>query len=534
MPVKTFGKIIFLEVDTGEVLSGEKLVLLNDKDREDAFFESKKDILESLSREEAAFEDIFFEKLMLLSGAGKNSFSHLKFGVAVSGGADSICLLTCLASICRKYSMPLRVCTVNHRIRTNGDSEEDARFVERFCAKLKSLGSDIELFTKNLEEGQVESLSRERKGGEEEAARFLRYQAFEEFQRLYELDYVLLAHNGDDNLETILMRFLQGTFSSGIRPARDFYLRPLIFAGRDEIETYLNLKAVPWRTDSTNFNLDYYRNRVRKSLVPFLNENFDGWKQSLLNGAERYRKTEDFLEKSFEQAKKKLVRPFYAKEEEKRDVPLCSDGNIPPFSHYSVNKSDFISYDRKSLSSFDDALLSRLFYDMFNQLGLSVRVPYRRIQEVLDAMKKRQTFEIALKEVSFGFDLSSVYVKKPENLATESYFFAIIEKKGEYLFPFGKLEVQEGESEAFVNLKSPSFFLEKVKCPFVIRSVRNSDLLKTSDGRERRAKSILSSWHIPPEKRSLVPVIMEYDEMSWQIKALLGSVVNCKNWIVQK
>ena len=517
-------------------------MVLNDSGREDAFFLSKTGLFEDenapCNAPEIAFEKRVLENLdeftrtpitrdysrdsssacddsscpgsfpsgrqSSLSSEQLPGFCGLKLGVAVSGGADSVSLLVSVASICRRFSMPLKVCTVNHRIRTNGDSEGDVLFVRRLCQKIRECGCNIELFEKQLGEGEVSALAKNRKCGEEEAARFLRYQAFEEFKTLYSLDFVLLAHNADDNLETILMRFLQGSFSSGIRPVRDFYVRPLITITRKEIEVYLNKKNIPWRTDMTNFNQEYFRNRVRSSLVPFLNQNFEGWGASVLNGAGRYRKDEEH----FEAACTELPEPVFRSPEK-------------------------IAYERNSVSALDDALLSRLFYESFNKLGILSRVPYRRIQEVLAAFRKNNAFEIVMKDVTFGFDLSTVYVKKTENVATESYFFAIIEETGVYNFPFGGLSVEKAAADGKCNLKSEYFRVENVSFPFVVRSVCNSDCIKASDGSERRAKSILSSWHIPAEKRSLVPVVIELKENKNIVRAILGSVLcDDKNWIV--
>lgn len=540
----------------------------NDEAREEAFFNSDAKLLSSENPDIIAFEEKILKNLNELVTSGKSvtgasrtdesgekvaegaasptgsvgvsfasgslSENSFRLGLAVSGGADSVCLLVCVASLCKKYGLPLKVCTVNHRIRLGGDSEKDALFVSRLCERIKNEGLDIEFYGRTLEEGEVFSLSEKRGCGVEEAARSLRYQVFEDFRERFSLDYVLLAHNQNDNLETILMRFLQGSFSSGIKARRDFYIRPLYSVSRSEIESYLNGKNVPWRTDSTNFDDNYFRNRIRHSLIPLLDEKFPGWKKSVSGGAERLSLDEEHFEGLKNTA---FPKALYG-------AGAASD---------SASNPSCISYDREEASALDDALLSRLFYDAFPLISPLTRVPFRRIQEVISRLRadnlslSHSSFEISMRTLSFGFDLKTVYVKKPENVATDSCFFAIIEKTGFYEFPFGSVSVEALPSAlketcdfcdscdscdvAKVSLGFDGFSVRGVTLPFVLRTARNEDELLTSTGEKRNAKSILSSWHIPSKEREMVPVLIELSEGKENVRALLGGVIGSKNWI---
>lgn len=181
------------------------------------------------------FEQKLFDSLKKL--IGPEEFGRTKvLGAAVSGGADSISLLCALAKIkaCfesgskkalaaagqkaeSRSAFPKIVCvTVDHSIRPEAESSGDAAFVQGICA---SLG--VECAVKKIERGAAERLAAQRGKGLEEAARLLRYQIFEDFAKESGAQYICLAHNQNDALETLLMRFLQGSAAAyGVAPKR--------------------------------------------------------------------------------------------------------------------------------------------------------------------------------------------------------------------------------------------------------------------------------------------------------------------------
>lgn len=525
----------------------------NRKDKADEGFGREQECSEN---EFSEFEERVFENLLkcgidlsLSDSSGKSA----RIGVAVSGGADSVSLLLSVWSLCRKFGKPFYVVTVNHRIRSDEESFSDAEFVSSLCRKL-----DVGLFTKTFEKGEVLRLSQKRKCGLEEAARFLRYKAFDEFKSLYNLDYVLLAHNEDDNLETILMRFLQGSSSSGIRERRGCFVRPLLGIKRSEIESYLNSRKTSWRTDSTNSDENYLRNRIRKSLVPLLDEKFSGWRKSLVSSAEKTAFDEEYFSQEIEKI-----------------VPL--------------EKTDKkIVFEKEYFSSLASALCVRICYRSFSELGVQGRVPFRRISEFLEKLKQASSgtsagqsaekisrssvhsagesagkvecsvsssagksacfsgrsssrssddsFEISMGEISFGFDGKTVYFKKPETIATESSFFAIIEKQGEFDFPFGSLSVKENVSGGFsleFSGEFPGFSIEAENLPVLVRSRQKEDRILSSCGTFKNVSDILSDWHVPSSLKDVIPLVQELSSPEKKITALLGSVKGYKNWIVR-
>ena len=126
--------------------------------------------------------------------------------VAVSGGADSMVLLHLLNSLSTELEFNVFAITINHNIREEKESLADVLVVKDFCTKLK-----INLKIFEYEKGFIENLKNQRKNGIEEAARFCRYKAFSEYASEINADCICLAHNRNDNLETIFQRFLQGS-----------------------------------------------------------------------------------------------------------------------------------------------------------------------------------------------------------------------------------------------------------------------------------------------------------------------------------
>ncbi len=192
----------------------------------------------------------------------------------VSGGADSVCLLLILAELSLKAGFSLTAVHVEHGIRGE-ESREDAAFTEQLCRILnvpfKLCSVDVPLY-------------REENGlSMEEAARVLRYDCFRRACAEAGADRIALGHNADDCAETMLFNLARGTGirgMCGISPVseRTFaeehltVIRPLLCVTRAEIEAWLNERGQTWRTDSTNSDTNYARNRIRERVLPELGE----------------------------------------------------------------------------------------------------------------------------------------------------------------------------------------------------------------------------------------------------------------------
>jgi tRNA(Ile)-lysidine synthase len=183
---------------------------------------------------------------------------------------------------------------VEHGLRPAEESRGDAEFVREFCKS-----NSIECRVENIPPGKIAALSRRRGIGIEAAARFFRHRALSrEAVRLGDKTLILLAHTKDDLLETTLMRILRGSGPAGLAamPAkRGRILRPLLKVTRADVVEYLKAKSIHWREDSTNNDEKYLRNRIRRRLIPLLNEAFPSWKNGIFGMAETQSLTAAFI-----------------------------------------------------------------------------------------------------------------------------------------------------------------------------------------------------------------------------------------------
>jgi len=213
---------------------------------------------------------------------------------AVSGGADSTAMLAALAALRDKESFVLHCVHVEHGIRPREESRGDALAVRELCLSLKVPCRII-----SIPPGKVVSKAHSGGPGIEGAARFFRLQALRAERRRLKADWILTAHTKDDLEETILMRVLRGSGPAGLAPMprqRGRMQRPLLDIKRQDVLDYLNERNIPFRTDSTNEDPAFLRNRIRLKLIPVLDNFFPSWRSSLLGLAETQALSAEFLE----------------------------------------------------------------------------------------------------------------------------------------------------------------------------------------------------------------------------------------------
>jgi tRNA(Ile)-lysidine synthase len=249
---------------------------------------------------------------------------------AVSGGADSVAMLSALAAVreqaVREKTFDLRCIHVEHGIRPEPETRGDAEFVKRLCKEL-----NVPCKVVSIKQGRIASVAKERGIGIEAAARLFRRRAwFREAKRLEALPEkprvrVLVAHTADDALETALMRIFRGAGPTGLAamPAgRGRILRPLIKLRRSDVIAYLTEKKISWREDSSNSDIQFLRNRIRHCLIPQLNESFPNWRTTLGAFTKTQSLAAEFLHS--EARARVLWQPF----EDSQETALYTDAGL--------------------------------------------------------------------------------------------------------------------------------------------------------------------------------------------------------------
>ena len=212
--------------------------------------------------------------------------------VAVSGGPDSVALLSCLVSLSSRWHWDLSIGHVNHGLRGT-ESEEDANFVEK-------LGNHFGLPVSIREVRLKKQDAQLAKQSLQAYAREARYQALEAILQERKATKLAVGHIADDQAETVLMWMLRGSGAgglSGIPPKRgERIVRPFLDMPRSDILAYLEQRQLTYRMDSSNSQPIYLRNRLRQDLIPHLKEYSPGLVSVLSRQAEIIRDDHAYLE----------------------------------------------------------------------------------------------------------------------------------------------------------------------------------------------------------------------------------------------
>ena len=188
--------------------------------------------------------------------------------VGVSGGPDSMTLLSILLKLKEEFNLKIYVAHVNHMLRENAIKDEE--YVKEFCEK-----NNIEMFIKKA---NISEIAKKEKIGLEEAGRNIRYNFFEEVLKNTKSNKIAIAHNLNDKAETIIMNTLRGSGVSGLKgieAKRKKYIRPLIEIERYEIEKYCIENKINPRHDESNDDNTYTRNKIRNIVIPYIRNEFN-------------------------------------------------------------------------------------------------------------------------------------------------------------------------------------------------------------------------------------------------------------------
>lgn len=185
-----------------------------------------------------------------------------KFLIAISGGIDSVVL----AHLCGQLNLSFSLCHCNFNLRGQ-ESDDDEAFVKSLAESLKT-----SVYTTSFE---TEKYATKNKVSIQVAARDLRYTWFYELLDANGYDYVLTAHNTNDNLETFIINLTRGSGLegfTGIPPVNQKSIRPLLAFSRDDITLFAIKNGIVWREDRSNASIKYVRNKVRHKVIPILKE----------------------------------------------------------------------------------------------------------------------------------------------------------------------------------------------------------------------------------------------------------------------
>lgn len=388
-----------------------------------------------------------------------------KILVALSGGADSVCL--CL--VLKELGYQIGAAHINHKIRTEADA--DMNFVSEFCETNK--------IALHILEKDVKALAKEEKISEELAGRDVRYAFFNETAEKYGYNKIAVAHNKNDNAETMLLNLLRGSGSRGlcaIPKTRGNIVRPLIDVKREEIENYLREKGQEFVTDKTNFDCDYTRNKIRNKVIPVLLEVNNNFVDNAFRTSEIIKEENEFLDECALKLVKFDKETSYINKEEFLNAHKAVKARAIHFA-YEYASGTSKDLEKRHIDYMCENVKKETLGNII-ELGFNT-VCFAEYERICFAQKKdAESFEYELKtgesiEIrEAGMRITAQYVF-PENIVygeNTEYFDLETDKlilrsfkDGDVIIPMGMKSAKKLK-EIFINEKIP----QKERCKKII------------------------------------------------------------------
>ncbi|MBR6695307.1 MAG: tRNA lysidine(34) synthetase TilS [Oscillospiraceae bacterium] len=367
--------------------------------------------------------------------------------VALSGGADSVCLLYNMLSLWeRGYIETLTAVHCNHGLRGE-EADRDEQFCKDLCNKLK-----IHLYCEKI---PVKEYAKEHSLSLEEAGRNLRYKTFEKYRMGGK---IATAHNKKDNAETVIFNLIRGTSlagMSGIPIMRDAIIRPLLDVSREEIEEYLKEIGADFVTDHTNLETKYSRNKIRLSIIPEMENINEGAVNNITAFAKLASYDEEFLSS------------------------LADD--YLSMLHHGENELDLIieNEDKTSAEDIPYAILSRVIKKFLTENGFSA--DRHRIDTIMDYCNDGDGFLNLSPTATLEVRGYRIIINQKEKTP---FTFEIRLSEGENFVPHKKVTLIYHDIEDAVELVNKKFTNHILDCDKILGTVltarnrRNSDRIQ--------------------------------------------------------
>ncbi len=374
--------------------------------------------------------------------------------VGVSGGSDSLCLLHLLSKVVNPQN--LFAIYVNHNLRPE-ESVIENQHVSRFCSTLGVTFKEIKVDVPSIK--MLKNLSTE------DAARTLRYKALEEVRQQHQAVAIAVGHTSDDQVEEFFIRLIRGTNTnglSGMSAKNGFIIRPLLSENKNTLAQYLNDNDIKWCHDSSNDDQRFLRNKIRHSLLPHIESEYNASiRQTILQTSDLLKSEENYLEHVTSLEFTKIVSINYPTTKE---MLLSSSLNI--------NTPCFL----KLHTALQRRILEKCCWKM------QCKPTYRLIALLLDTIIKGvRGAEIHLKngvraikeENSILFYIPKEQRGSRENTMTSVLINLTIEGDGEYLIPEVNKTLHCETHETEPNLKSGlTIDGANLKYPLTLRSAK--------------------------------------------------------------
>jgi len=411
--------------------------------------------------------------------------------IALSGGADSVALLHALKAL----GYDLCAAHINHMIRGE-EALRDEWFTVDLC---RGLGVPLMIYKKNCPQyAMLNKLTLE------EAARKLRYEALENAKETFGADKIATAHTENDNLETMLMRLIRGSSAYGLRGIdvkKGYIVRPLLDVNREEIEDYAREHALLYVEDSTNTDTTYFRNRVRRLLLPEL---------------------ESFYNPNVRAALSRLSVNL------KMDADYFEQEIRKSFDKYADVTGDAIVISAKAKNLLHPAVFTRLIrYSVARLAGDDKDFDQVHTMMVSDLFEKESGKKISLTKgiaAANSFGDVAIYKERPpvrEEVRLSDGDFVEFFDMGEYV---SFTSAKPGGKENFINTCTYEIICDKMIDSILIRTRRDGDVIMKSPGKTMKLKDFLIERRVPVYMRDHIYVVA-HDNVVFAILSPVGKEI---------
>jgi tRNA(Ile)-lysidine synthase len=412
--------------------------------------------------------------------------------LAASGGPDSQFLIYTLMEVRKTINFNIILCHLNHLHRE--DALDDENLVRETA---KKFGLDFFVERKSMDD-----YAKENKLSPEDAGRRLRYDFFRRIKASYPSSKIAVAHNKDDQAETILMRIIRGTGPDGLVGMTFLdsdIIRPILNFSKSEILEYLDGEEIPYNIDFTNLETDYTRNKIRLDIIPQIEKLNPMFMDSLVNLSLIVKDDLSILEKIEEES-------FF-------NVTL-------------KNGKDLISFDKIKFADLPKGLKKRLLRRaIFSLKGDLKDISKKNIDDILAISDKETGKFIEIDTLVFQNKYKSLDLYK-KNRGIDSYKTDFAKKEELlYLNPnesirFGnyiiKCKIVDRDFYQKSDKKNKVFFdASLINFPLLIRGRENGDKFAYSKNGSKKIKDFFIDQKIEREKRDLTPLVLSDDRIIW-------------------
>lgn len=439
----------------------------------------------------------------------------------VSGGADSVCLLAVLKIYREQCPFQLTVVHVEHGLRGR-ESLEDAAFVERLCKQweLPCEICHVDVKSQACQTGQTM----------EEAARELRYGVFKQYCKKIQAEKIVVAHNQNDQAETVLLNLTRGSGLrglGGILPVRRMedtemeyqIVRPLLFVSRKEIENWLESQELTYRTDRTNLETEYTRNKLRIEILPKLEQEINREAvKHMADAAAHLQKAEAYLQR-------------IAEEKFSRCVDLSEKEAVIKLPLFL--KEDSLMQEYMLRLSIEKVLRGRGLRDYsgfhIEEMRRLARMDCGKRMDFpggLQGMRRKDELWLYLRQAGSGGKIENFSREAGKNEALEE---ALGEEKryildaGTYHFAGCRFQVEylelEGNMQTFPEKKYTKWLAyDTIKHDVCLRTRKTGDyLIVNQAGGRKKLKDYMIDQKIPREERDRILLVADGSHVLWVV-----------------